>query len=606
MSRQQAAVILIVAGLLAGMAAPLSAAPALALPAATASKAPAASASATPAAPAADIVKMPPITPLDTEKAAQVFQSLYGEDLRRTIATPSSADDLTLAARLLADAKATDVPPALLVLLCANACQLGACDPRGYDTSLEAAALLAAKVPEKADTCTDTVLLIRQRQYETSRGEERFRAGETFVEQLLAVAASRASAADYAEANRRARQALVIARTIRSPSAEDIDGQIKRYVEMLQIVAKAGQLKTALEADPTNRDVRQQLIRLWVVELDHPAEAAALLDDASSPAFRKYAPAAAKPVDAAPQLASLELGDWYRDLVPTATTTTGKAAMLTREAAYYRRFLDLDKGQDFDRPKAELALKKAEAELDALGPLGGNRWTDLLRMIDPTRDTVSGVSQRTDAGLAIASTAKSSFGKVQILAIPTGSYELEARFARTQGGSDVGFILPVGGTSVFLNFGGFTNSLSGLEDIGGQRLNNLDTAIKAGLVTGHLYTLNVRVTVSPAAASAVGTATSTVGPQATLVITVDGKPLTKWAGPAALLSLEKIWAVPTAHGFGLATYASTGLYQSLRVRMLSGRLETPKPAPKPTSPPPTKTAAPPTPTSSHATKSPGW
>lgn len=65
-------------------------------------------------------------TPNETAKAWQVFDSIYGADLARVKATPHTADDLALAAKLLDDAKVLTAHPALLECLCEKAFDLGA------------------------------------------------------------------------------------------------------------------------------------------------------------------------------------------------------------------------------------------------------------------------------------------------------------------------------------------------------------------------------------------------------------------------------------------------------------------------------------------------
>jgi formylglycine-generating enzyme required for sulfatase activity len=69
-------------------------------------------------------------------------------------------------------------------------------------------------------------------------------------------------------------------------------------------------------------------------------------------------PAAAKPIEQAPELACNELGDWYHGLADQATAPASKGAMLRRAKAYYRQFLDLHKADDLARAGATLMLKK--------------------------------------------------------------------------------------------------------------------------------------------------------------------------------------------------------------------------------------------------------
>ena len=104
-------------------------------------------------------------------------------------------------------------------------------------------------------------------------------------------------------------------------------------------------------------------MRLYLVEMNNPAEAAKFVDETLDEATRKYVPAAAKPIEEAPELACNELGDWYRGLADQATATASKGAMLERAKAYYERFVDLHKADDLARAGATLMLKKIDDAL---------------------------------------------------------------------------------------------------------------------------------------------------------------------------------------------------------------------------------------------------
>jgi formylglycine-generating enzyme required for sulfatase activity len=102
--------------------------------------------------------------------------------------------------------------------------------------------------------------------------------------------------------------------------------------------------------------------------MDNPAEAAKSVNETLDEATRKYMPAAAKPIEEAPELACNELGDWYRGLADQATAPASKGAMLRRAKAYYERFMGLHKTDDLARAGTTLMLKKVDDALAKLGP----------------------------------------------------------------------------------------------------------------------------------------------------------------------------------------------------------------------------------------------
>jgi len=322
------------------------------------------------ATPAGTAAPAEPAAPAQMNKApdvaaAQVVQDIFGEDLRRAA---TAAQKVDLAARMLDGARAVQGQPPVAAILCEKAGELGLADPRGYQTVLGAADLLAAKVPEKADVAQEMRVAVRQRQYDQARTpQDRAALGAVLVEAMVSAANGKAHAGRVEEAQRQFSAALVLARALRLPYAVEIEAQQKAASELLRTAARIPALKAQLKAEPTNQAVRDQLVRLLVIDFDNPAEAARYLDGPCDAALLKYVPAAAKGVQAAPELACLELGKWYRELAASAVPAS-KVAMLARCRAYCERFLELHAVADLDRFAADQILKMVTDELVKLSP----------------------------------------------------------------------------------------------------------------------------------------------------------------------------------------------------------------------------------------------
>jgi hypothetical protein len=502
-------------------------------------------------------------------KAAEVFQSLYGDELKRVQATPVTTDDVALAAKLLEAARTAGVPVPLLTILCEKSAQLGLADPKGYETALAAAQLLASSVPEKAEAAQDTILTVRQRQYDQARPDEKIRLGQAYADQLLTVAAAKARAGDLDEAINLCGKASRTAKAVKSTNADEADALQKHYTDLKKVLGELPRLKTTLAAEPGNREVREQIIRLYLVELDNPAEAAKYLNDSCDAALRKFVLAAVLNVEAAPELAAMDLGDWYRGLADKATTPTGKRAMLVRSAAYYQRFLSLHPGNDLDRTKATLALKKAEEDIGKLGAAAPNAggWTDLLKLVDLKRDAPEGNIAKGDDGLIFAVVTQT---KLNLPVIPAGDYEIEVRFTRTSGDNSVCLMFPVGETSASVMLNGYTGRVSGLDMINGKSCDQNETTVKGAMVNGRAYTLNVRV--------------STAAEKATILATLDGKPFIKWSGPVAALSPSPYWKPLDAKSPTFGGWQVGITLHSARLKMLSGKMTFPPPPAAETTP----------------------
>jgi hypothetical protein len=511
----------------------------------------------------AAVILLASAAPIWADEAEDAFNSLYGNEYNQVTRTPDKGDDVALAAELLKAAKAAEANPPLLALLCEKACELGSRDPKGYDTALAAADLLSSNIPEKAAACQDQVLAIRQRQYEKARGDDRVKTGEALIDGLVSTACDKARDGNFDEALRKCRQALTVARAIKSPNVAGIDAHIRHLLEQQKVAGKVPQIEETVKADPSNRDARNELIRLLLVELDNPDGAAKYVDDQCDANLLKYIPAAAKGVDRAPELACPELAQWYVDLAKGASPG-GKAAMLARAKAYCERFLAVHTAQDKDRADASVTLTKVEADLKQLGPaawtpppkmVAAGQWLDLLAMADLQKDAHGGAWKRTTQGIEFSCGNKDP--GLAFPVVPAGGYELEFTFIKKNEGGNTQFVvLPVGSASVVLLWSGSPPRLETVErksfpaNAPGARVH---PGVWGG---GRPCTVVVRVTLAR--------------DQATIAVLFDGQPQLVWTGPQAALSTGGPAASLPPRRPAIGADSVNGLVQSARLRMLPG------------------------------------
>jgi formylglycine-generating enzyme required for sulfatase activity len=306
--------------------------------------------------------------PVAADEAADAFNNLYGEDLKRVAATPSPADDIALAKQLLEAAGKVTNQTALLALLCEKAHELALKDPTGYPTAKAAMELLAAGAAEKKMEAIQKIAAMYQRAYATARAEAKAKAGEALIESLKGLAGAQAAGADIDGAGATLKQALAVATAIKSESKASVQAQLAGLASQQQVEKQIAPLKAKLAVDPKDASSRKEIVRLYLVEMDNPAEAAKFVDETCDEATRKYVPAAAKPVKDAPEAACTQLGDWYKGLADQAAAPASTGAMLERAKAYYKRFVDLHKADDVARAGATLMLKKIDDALAKLGP----------------------------------------------------------------------------------------------------------------------------------------------------------------------------------------------------------------------------------------------
>jgi len=302
------------------------------------------------------------------DEAADTFNKLYGDDLKRVAATPATADDVALAKQLLEAAGKVANQKDFLALLCEKSYEIAIKDPTGYPTAKAAMDLLTASVPEKKVESLQKVAAMYQRSYAAARAEAKAKAGEALIESLKALATAQAAAEDVDGAGATLKQALAVATTIKSESKAAIQAQLAGLASQQQVEKQIAALKARLDADAKDASSRKEIVRLCLVDMNSPAEAVKFVDETLDAATRKYVPAAAKPIEDVPEVACMELGDWYKGLADQATAPASKGAMLHRAKAYYMRFVDLHKVDDVARAGATLMLKKIEDALAKLGP----------------------------------------------------------------------------------------------------------------------------------------------------------------------------------------------------------------------------------------------
>ena len=396
---------------------------------------------------------------------------------------------------------------------------------------------LAVAAPDRAAGCIEKTAEVRQRQFDAAKADEKAAAGEALIAAILALAGTGTQAeTDVAALYKRAQK---VARAIKSARTEEIDALAAALAQKMKTAHDIAEVKALLEMEPANTKVRERLVRLHLIDLDDPAEAAKYVEGVADESLKKLVPAAAKPLEEAPELACLELGEWYRQL-GGAAPLPAKAAMFARAKAYYERFLALHAAEDLDRMRATAALLKLAAAPAAPSPKPAppipspqpgaktkkEQWIDLLPLVALPTDVVKGDWVREGNSLALTATRRREESRIQIpLALP-GSYELQVRFVRTSGRDTVVFTLPVASTDGGLFLSARNGVAHGLSNVNDKTAMDNGTAIAPGtLENGREYALEIKVIVQ--------------GDQVSIDSTLDGKPCVRWQGPLSVLSSQK-------------------------------------------------------------------
>lgn len=489
------------------------------------------------------------------EQAKRDFDELFGSQVHQAQKASRPDEDLKLASQILDAARGASISPELMTLLCAAVCDLSGNTPAGQELAIQAAELLTKASPDKALYAQRKLLEVSTRLYSAASGETKTQAGRDCIEKLLSLAEAQTPAGDLSQAASDLKTAERIATQIGAESIRPIRAKIQLLDMTAAGTKKAAQLHAKFKTNPVDAATREALIKVLLLELDRPAEAATYLSSDSDVTLRTNIPLAAGVADDLPAEACIELSRWYDALAETASGA-GVPNALRRARTYCRRFLDTHPDKDAHRLFAQAQLKKLDAAMDKYEPKP--EWTNVLVLVDLTRHVRWGTWAWNGSALGITKGAPRT--RLIIPAIPDGDYEIAATFARTEGLGSTRFYLPVGNSTCMLVLGADKAQICGLDRVAGTDA-----------------TTNATRTLAPALA---GPARHTVlakvirrSDKAEIAVTLDGNDLFTWTGASGDLSRPPEWSLSDTESLGLGASDTRVVYHSVQVRMLSGSLK---------------------------------
>lgn len=498
------------------------------------------------------------VTAATPDEAMNSFQSVYGQELKDVEATSSLTDDVELAVELLKSAQKITNQPALFTVFYEKAYELAAKDSTGYVTAIAAMELLAEEVPNKKVECLQKCVDIIQNKYRRARGQTKTKAGQLLIQALTELVDAQISAGNIEEAIATMRQAVSIAKSVRSTAAPSLQARLSTLFKQQTTEKQVSELKNKLLAEPDDIDARKKLVQLYLIELDKPAEAFKFIDKSLNRTTRKYVPAVTKPLNDIPELACLELAKWYAGLAKQTRTPSSKSAMFWHAKAYYERFLDIHLRQDLSRTTAMLALNKIEGLLTKLGPTGqqANKpgpWIDCLKLIELPKHAARGKWKKQGNQLFVMKESRSCLATIPIS--PQGNYQLQIVFIRAEG-NQLGVLLPVGSTAcgvVLDGFGGWGHAIEKVYASEKEGFRGGKWVHPGKLVNNQEYHLDIKVKLH--------------NEQVEINVKLNGKKNNQWQGPIAPLHSPG-WSVPDIKFLTLHAWSSAIQFRSVRFRKL--------------------------------------
>jgi len=360
------------------------------------------------------------------DQADDTFESVFGPEIARVTQSREIDDDIDLAERLLKTASQSKEQGRLVVLLLENSYTLGMKHPKGFETAYQAARRLK-DLPDAPPSAFEKLLTVRTRQYNMARGAEKSEIGQQMVEWAMEQGEAKVLDRQYEEALKLMRQAMAFGPN--SSRRGFVTYRIRTLTEMDRAARQAAVLKDKLKEEPTDEASRLRLLQLYVVDLDDPEQAAAVLTRDCDERYRTYLPLVQKDDQTLADTACLELADWYRSLAEPASQTA-RPNMLRRAKRYYDLYLDKHKEVDATRMKADMIVKaigeELEKQAESLDP-----WIDLIKDINPKRD---GDGRWTLKGGRVSCADTMSIGapNLSFPALPKGAYDLQLEISASR------------------------------------------------------------------------------------------------------------------------------------------------------------------------------
>lgn len=504
------------------------------------------------------------IGPALAETQAELeFDRIFGEQLWKVRRTPSRLDDVEFAETLLTEASTGKRPVAVNVLCLEHAYDLAAMLPPGYETAIAAAEKLAELVPDRRVEALGKLAHVRLRQYATSLGRDKARAGEQLIETLLTLADLEVRAGNYREAAGHTRQALSTASAIKSDRVDEITKKLQELAVMERIDRQIEQFETRLQENPGDLMLRQKLIKLYVVEKNNPRRAARFLNTIVADSLREKVTLAASHPRTLEETQHYDLAGWYVAL-PEDASRIGQVNCLRRAKAHYQYFLSTHSQQDFLRDKALKAVEDINAKLAELDPEPNpyKNWSDVLDRASADIKTAVGAWTKSDGQLSVK--AGRGLNRLDLPAGVTGAYKMHSTFSVGRDGGTVVFMLPVGDGETTVSIGEgrggralFLDATTGRGGRVGQRIRPLQA--------GKDHQLDVLADID--------------GDQAMVTVTLDGQKVLEWKGKQSSLKRRKGFQGTPAKGMSVGSFRTDATFKDLRVKVLSGKqveIKTPK------------------------------
>ena len=489
---------------------------------------------------------------VDSE-AKKVFDSLFAGKIKAVSSTSDRADDIALAKEMLSIAKTSDNQPELLALLCDQIHDFSLRHPDGFSTGIEAQQLLADKVKDKRAAAQEKLTTLLTRQMLTGKADEREGAGETLIALLVSMGDEKFEKKEYTEAAGDYRRAATVATQRKSASLEEAKAKLDFAASRDRAVKSLARLQEKLLKDANDFATAEEIVKLYVMELDDPAAAVPYLNRVKDESFKKLAILATNKDSDRDAKDYLALAKWYKAYADLANISSSKLTSLENVMENLNHYLERHTEDDLDRKEAVLLREQIK---QMLAPIQSALQTktksvDLLRLIDPVKDSIDGTWVLKDGDLY---SPRKQSARIAFPISVSGDYRLQIKMTRLAGEDCVVIVIPVGPTQTNIVIDSFVRDgcFAGLETISGARARDNPTGSKGRRIKNEqIYTLEIDVSVR--------------NDTAKIRATLDGNAFVDWEGRHAILGVNGQAAIHDRQRIGLMVWESIYSFRSIRL-----------------------------------------
>lgn len=402
-----------------------------------------------------------------TASPEEVFVQLYGDKVRQLNGNHGKAE-VEFAKRLLSDARDVSGDRAFQALLCNKAYDYASPNPEGLATAADAMGLLATISPEARGVALEKALNVLEKRYNAAPISQRKAVGPPYLDGLIDAASAKADSGALKESTLLYGKAAKVAESVDRSRIADVRDAMKELAGRQASQKHLDELNAKLKANPGGAGVADEIIRVLLYEQDRPADAAQMAGSVEDAVTKRVLPLIDKDVASLSPDNLMELGEWHQAQAAKLSDAT-KLVALEESSSCFTRFLKSYPADDATKLRVKHDLDTVQSSISDLGPKVPHRTVDLLKRIDPSKDSVSGTWKLAGSRLVGETVKGSPSACIKIRYQPPEEYDLKVEFTRIRGNECVAQVVSHGGHTFLLVEGGWGNTVCGVDMIDGKR-----------------------------------------------------------------------------------------------------------------------------------------